>query len=679
MKMPNYRRLYIYLVATVSWLALLAGSLVSSHFLARGLAEGMGLAATLARLGGPAGLGLLVAIIALPIWATHWYLAERAGRPLTMAGAQERASAARKAHLYIGQAAAVAAMSVQAGFLLYDLLLRILGGPVSPNRPWPGWPQALAVGGALSLLFWAYLRWCTVRDGDFGQEAAGAAAVRRSYFYLLAGLGFATLAAGAGEFVRALAWVWTSVPFPAAWQIIFARSVASGVLGMAVGLSAWNRANALAYQAPEAELHTLGRKLLIFGGALAGAVAALASLAYLLRHLFLVMFGLPLSAGQAGWGGLLGIAVAALPVGAAYWIGFGLASQDDIAEAEETPAAAAARRLYRYALAAACLTAFWFGMTELLRLAAAGLTGQGAAGAPAADAAARFSTAAALLLVAAPAWWAHWWSQQTRARRDDPAGASERASPIRKVYLYAFLAAAVLVSLLALALAIYRMAGGRFGLSWAEALAVMAAAAGWWLAHALVLRGDRRLAAHDGLAQTAEQPPQPVADQTAPRVAVYDRTELASLANAALGRTSSPRQPALVVAVVDGGDGRLGAALLAGLRTALPAAALWPIGLNAAAQIAMLDALGAETPPAVPADALSRVAAIVGPADILAPGGLDGDAPPELAAALAASPAQKFLLPPHDSRLRWVAAPDWPLELWVEYAVAEMAEYLRDK
>jgi hypothetical protein len=63
----------------------------------------------------------------------------------------------------------------------------------------------------------------------------------------------------------------------------------------------------------------------------------------------------------------------------------------------------------------------------------------------------------------------------------------------------------------------------------------------------------------------------------------------------------------------------------------------------------------------------------------LAPGGLDGDAPPELAAALAASPAQKFLLPPHDSRLRWVAAPDWPLELWVEYAVAEMAEYLRDK
>jgi hypothetical protein len=135
--------------------------------------------------------------------------------------------------------------------------------------------------------------------------------------------------------------------------------------------------------------------------------------------------------------------------------------------------------------------------------------------------------------------------------------------------------------------------------------------------------------------------------------------------------------PARALAVVDGADGAVGAALLAALRRALPDALLWPIGLNAAAQVAMLNALGPGTPPAVPADAVNRAIAVLGPSDILIPGGLDGDVTPDLSALLANSPARLLLLPPRDPRLRWVAAPAWPLEHWVENAVAEASDIAR--
>jgi hypothetical protein len=115
----------------------------------------------------------------------------------------------------------------------------------------------------------------------------------------------------------------------------------------------------------------------------------------------------------------------------------------------------------------------------------------------------------------------------------------------------------------------------------------------------------------------------------------------------------------------------VGAALLAALSKAQLPVALWPIGLNAAAQVTMLDALAADTPPAVPPDAVHRVAAVLGPADIMIPGALDGDVTAELAESLAASSARILLLPPRNPHLRWVAAPDWSLAEWVEHAVIE--------
>lgn len=137
----------------------------------------------------------------------------------------------------------------------------------------------------------------------------------------------------------------------------------------------------------------------------------------------------------------------------------------------------------------------------------------------------------------------------------------------------------------------------------------------------------------------------------------------------------SEERPAHPLAVIDGGDGAVGAALIAALRAAFPDAVLWPMGLNAAAQVAMLEGLGDE-PPAMPGDALSRAAGILAPSDVMLPGALEGEVTLELIEALAASPARIVLLPPRNDRLRWVAAPTWPFEKWVENAVVEAGNIL---
>jgi hypothetical protein len=90
----------------------------------------------------------------------------------------------------------------------------------------------------------------------------------------------------------------------------------------------------------------------------------------------------------------------------------------------------------------------------------------------------------------------------------------------------------------------------------------------------------------------------------------------------------------------------------------------------------MLAALAAKEDLVIPEDAFEQVAGILAPSDVLIAGGLDGQVTAELTGALARSNARIILLPPRDARLRWVAAPKWPFERWVENAVIEAANVL---
>lgn len=156
----------------------------------------------------------------------------------------------------------------------------------------------------------------------------------------------------------------------------------------------------------------------------------------------------------------------------------------------------------------------------------------------------------------------------------------------------------------------------------------------------------------------------------------YRREDLAPVAAQVGLRAREDFRPPYALAVIDGGDGVIGARLLAALEAAYPGVVLWPFGLNEAAHQAMRAALMGEEAPAAPEGALDQVAAVLAPSDVLIPGGLGGQVTPELAHALASSSARIILLPPRDVRLKWVAAPNWPLERWVENAVVEAGNAL---
>jgi hypothetical protein len=155
----------------------------------------------------------------------------------------------------------------------------------------------------------------------------------------------------------------------------------------------------------------------------------------------------------------------------------------------------------------------------------------------------------------------------------------------------------------------------------------------------------------------------------------FRREDLEPLAAQAGLTAASSYRGTRALAIIDGGDGAMGARLVAALRDAFPGAALWPLGLNEVAHTAMLASLG-QAEPEVPDDAFDRVAGILAPSDVFIPGALDGQVTADLVEALARTNARIMLLPPRDERLRWVAAPKWPVERWVENAVVEAGNVL---
>jgi hypothetical protein len=688
------RRIFPYIAALIGLLITLASLLVLSGEAIRSWSSGLSAvrsALAVVRDSIPwIGLGLA----GLTLWAVGWFPANRAARQLTLAGAAERAATPRKAYLYMGQLVTLAVGLAEAGLVTADLLRRVLGEPSGDLASWPAWALARAAGAVLAFLFWGHLRWVTVLDGDFGREYGRAANWRRAYFYLGALVGFALVIAGSIGYLRAMLGLASSalltafgaspatMPASAAWRQPIVSSVTELVIGIPLAILIWSTASRIAAGAPAREYGALSRVILLHAGLVFGTVASLASAAYLLQQGLLQITG-----GSAGadlaWSSLI-TALICLPVSVVSWLAFANAARQTVALSRAAPpahseqpgraSAAAVRRLTFYLLAAAGLGAFWVGLADLGRVIFAG-----GAGSPMSE---RFSLGAALVLVGAPAWWGHWWPRHVRARRTGPQGTDERRSTARRVYLYGIIAAGVVVLALSLATLVWQTAVnsaataaavkvGMFGV-----LAEGGIALCWLITHWLVLRGDRRWevtvlsepSAPAALAVTAAAEPAPAG---APGPRSFRREELAALAaSAAFSPAANTPRP---VVVMDGESGALGASLLAALRRTLPAVSLWPVGLNPGAQAAMLGALSDAAALAIPPDALARAAVIIGPSDLLLPGSLGGEVSTQLLADLAASPARLILLPPRDPRLRWVAAPEWPDERWIENAVIEVS------
>jgi hypothetical protein len=710
--MRGMQRVYLYAMALVSGLMLVLALANAAAIL---ILSGMGAGAADT---GTSVLGwLALIIVAAIVWGVHWWLAEREAHPLTMAGAVERAATARKAYLWAGQLCALVVLLAGVGLAIYRLVLSWLatGGTIII----PAMAAALAaiVAALIATIFWGYLRWVAAHDGDMGREAGAGPAWRHAYYYLSLTLTTLAAAAGVGAFLsvllsavgRYLLGV-STVSTTISWRMTLAASIAAVMVGFPATIILWVRANRLitAVTAPS-EVNALSRKLVVYAARMVGAIVTMVALGYLLWQAAMLILGLAVPDVLAFWEQAVAPALAYLPVGLVLWLAFSRATYTDITRAEENQDAAILRQIYYYLMSAVGLAAFWYGLQALLVLLVLLAVGVWPASALTVPASRQYFTlTAALVLLGGPFWWGHWRFTQWLARLPGPAGHAERAAIIRRVYLYGVVIAAAVVAIITLGVVLSRAPGWLFGPTGAgnfvESVVQFGVGVGialaMWITHAVVLRTDERLRTDDEqqgfvygpnnpvpsspvVSSRAAAPTTPSATITpvvpatpVPVVVRRPTTPISTVQEplpplAPADAVPTPR-PSPVVAVVDGADGGLGAALISALRAALPEATLWPIGLNAQAYGVMSAALDGHAPPRLPADAMARVAVIVGPSDIVSPGGLNGEVPAELAAAMSSSPARKVLLPPRNPSLRWVAAPEWPQERWIEYAVNEI-------
>jgi hypothetical protein len=747
--MTRGRRIYLYTAALFGLVVSLV-SLVSYlwRFLGERAAGLFGASPLTGMLASPALPWLVLFLVAFAAWIFHISIANQAARPLTMAGAAERATPERKMYLYMGRLAAVAILAAQAWLMIRDVVIAFLDNGIAGVRAGSAWPLGLAAGIVASLGYYIYLHLEASRDGDLGQERGRAVLWRRAYTYLAALAGALLTFAGGGELIRSgIRVLMTPLSGDVTWHTPAAAALAALVVGLPLSAAAWGAANRAATMNPPAETNCLSRVLLRHDGVLITTLITLIALGYLVEQIILRAISRPVgNIGQP----LLGLfdwswALAYLPVAALMWISYANGARVDALWGGEQPRTVGIRRVVRYLLTAASLAAFWYGLTEFARLILQVFLGADTATGSAAEWVQRFATSAAFLLVGAPAWWGHWWSQQMRVRSESyengATGLSERGSLVRRIYLGAVVLVGTVVVVAAAGFAAFlalnwraasNLGGARAAVAGAGAAALVALF--WALVHGLTLRSDLRFlsrartvkapeapiaaplvpaaatapvgaatmgpavpvaataAAATRVLPPATQPPAPASTVAAAAVVAsaakddsfppasgaesreYRREDLEPLA--AQAGLSATYRPSRTLAVVDGGDGALGARLLAALRAAFPDTVLWPLGLNEVAHRAMLVALGEEEPPVVPEGAFEQVAAVIAPSDVLIPGALDGQVTAEFVDALARTSARIVLLPPRDARLRWVAAPKWPLERWVENAVIEAGNLL---
>ncbi|MBI5293543.1 MAG: hypothetical protein HY872_16830 [Chloroflexi bacterium] len=586
--MVAIRRWYVYLVCAIS-LQSVTWAVIA---LLRGLLIGLERPVT------ATAFEIAVIIVGLPLFLGHWLWAQRLAA--TEADAQERGSAVRRLYLY-GTLAGFLAPALANAFALLRTLFSLA---LSAYRPdYLNYTAGQTAGRALAALavlglMWFYHSRVLRADSLGAPETGNLATVRRLYVlgFSAAGLWMSTLVV-----IHLLRWLMLQAgPSPAfeMGRAVLADELSRALVGVPAWLIFWRQAQRLFASQGDEERESAFRKLYLYGVVLVAVLGAVANATMILAGFFRRVVGLtPQGDLRQPLPIVIGMAV--------LWAYHTLVLRDDAAQAGEAPRQAGVRRLYLYLVAAIGLAALLIGLggevSVVIRSLAERVFGP--------DLREQVAWFTAALLAGLPVWLLPWFRAQKLAAGGQ--GREERQSLVRKIYLYFYLLVATLTVLSAAVYVAYRLlsralgagSSGNLVSDLAQAVAYLLIAVGVWLYHGAVLREDTRLARGD----------------------------------------RSERLAGLRVAVVDGGDGRVGRGVLAALRQELPQLPVTAVGLTPEAAAAMEVAPGLE--------GLREVTLIVGSW--------------EIAAALAAYSGRKLLIPV------WPEGADWAgVERWSDEALA---------
>ncbi len=442
--------------------------------------------------------------------------------------------------------------------------------------------------------------------------------IRRLYLLSFATAGLVMISLGATSLLTALL---SSLAVGVNWRTPVATGSAQLLVGAALWVGHWWWAQRALLNGDPSEEQSVLRKIYLYLAVLAFSVMAVVSASMLLKRLIELLLGAPL-----GDEPLLSQLSGPLPwtlVGGVWWAYHWRVLGDDARRAPEAPRQAGVRRIYSYLVAAIGLGVLLSGLTGLLSIIIDLATSPEAVGlAYYREQVALFM---AMLIVGVPVWLLPWRNLQNLALASPaeaaPAGADERRSITRKIYLYFYVFVA--------ALAIFGSAGwfvyhiltallsatlpNNFITQVLDALVISLLAVAVWLYHWQAIRRDGKFEQANRAAQLAE----------------------------------------ITVVVLDGDEGQLGRAILNHLRRDLPTVQLKPFGLTASAVEAM-----AGQP--FTAGALDGAHTIVGAWSILTS--------PPVAAVVEASPALKLAIPIGGPAWKWVGVKPRLVEYYAQQA-----------
>ncbi len=570
-------------------------------------------------------------VIGLPIGLVHWLWAQRlAGRE-----ADERESAVRRLYLY-GTLAALLGPGLAHAFDIVTRLLRLALGLPPSEFDFLGFSPTEAISRdlialAVLALLWFY-HWRIVSgDAKAAPETGNAAAVQRLYVlgFSVAGVTMTTMA-----IIQLLRWIMFQfrdgavIGGAGADLAGLTDEVARLVVGLPLWLISWRWAQRLFTGPSEDERESALRKLYLYLLVFIAVLTAVTNATLILAGVFRQLLALPAQ-------GDIRIPLPIVIGMAVLWAYHAYALRGDAALAGEAPRQAGVRRLYLYLVAAVGLAAFLVGLSGdisvLIRAWSESFFGDALT-----EQLAWFTAA---LIAGLPVGLWPWRQAQVGAVALTPAGAEERRSVVRKIYLYFYLFVATLTVLASAVYIVYRLlslllgeyGGGNLLGDLGHAIAFTMIGAGVWLYHGSVLRGDRQ----------------------------RDQREQA-------GRLAEWR-----VAVVDVGEGRFGRAVLDGLRRELPDLRLHPIGLTPSAA----EAMGVSGSADSIANQLAGAGLIVGPWTIAMAGAANGAVTAQIAAQVSASPARKLLVPARAEGWEWAGVDRWNAEALVQQTVRAVKQW----
>ena len=417
------RRLYFYAVSFVALVVAANGLVQIERFVLEGIFGGDVLSPSRSGLA----IGISLAIVGLPIWGFHWRLVQRHISALPV----ETRSIARKLYVYV-------VLGVSAGLLIaasVSALQWILGFKDFTGYPW----AAITIWAGV----WAY-HWRL--ESSEGQPTVETLAIRRLYVYLVSLGTLAMLAASGGRIVHtilregyeSLVTLPVLVPTQAGlWQDAMKTSVALLLVG---GVGWWAHWHYFASR----ELRSVLRQVYLYAFALLGGfVTALVSVGVILFGVLVWLMGVPDDAAASAHFRFLPGALASLSVGTGLWLYHWMVVQREV---DVSPLGErSSRRAYAYMVAALGLAALAVGVGIAVTNATAIFVDSARDAFTAPDfwrnRVVLFITLAA---VGGPTWGYYWRSAQLRVR---DAGAEERASLARRVFIFGALTIGVLALL----------------------------------------------------------------------------------------------------------------------------------------------------------------------------------------------------------------------------------------